>query len=961
MLKSYVLLLAGAAVLSPLGLGADFLTGQAARAVIGQPFFNAQNTGAVSTTPGPAGGPRRPRRPSSVQGTPITLLGAASGLAYANNTLFVVDDNHLGLQPEHNRVLTYNGIQQMIPAFDTEIPPNVGRCPVCGGTASVVVGQPDFVTTAAASPVTQSSMRSPTAAASDGKILAVADTSNNRILIWKSIPATNGQPADIVLGQANFTTVAGITITASSLRGPQGVWIQNGKLFVADTENNRVLIWNSIPTQNNQPADVVLGQPDFTTSPPINQVNLTLPATATTMLSPTSVTSDGTRLYVSDLGFNRVLIWNSIPTSIQKPADVEIGQKDFTQSVSNDNTNLCPSDGTDANGNATYPPICGRTLSFPRYALSDGARLFIADGGNDRVLVFNSIPTQNAAKADVILGEPDEVSDVFSTSNPLGISSADVTPTPTSLAWDGQNLYVADATDYRVLIFSPAVPDLPLNSVLNDASLAVFAEASVVVGGTITSGNTATVTIGNTNTAGTAVTVAYNYTILSSDTLDSVAQALTKAINAGNGDPNVLATEEKGFATIHLIARQPGTNGNNITLAVSTSTSATITLTQSGANLQGGGSAAIIAPGTVVVVNGVSLADTSASAPQGAETLPYQLAGVELYFDGIRAGLFSVSPTQIKAHFPFLVTGATSVSAWVRTTHPDGSVTVTTAIGVPVEEQNPGIFADTTPGAPEPRTATAIHTSSFATGTIVFSGGIQVGDAATITIGDSSYSYTVVAADTLVTIVNQFVTQINADPNAPVTASAGGVDFNLRLRAQVPGPDGNGIPITTSVTALNPVSFPAILQLTATNTVLCCASAAGTPITTSNPAIPGETITIFATGLGLVCSSPIVAAYCSVIPDPALSAIVDAAKYRGPAVNAPFIDVNALVGNVSATVISAALQVGQIGIYQIQLEIASTTTPDPQAQLTISQLPNNSFVPNTSNIVVVPIGSPPQQ
>ncbi len=58
------------------------------------------------------------------------------------------------------------------------------------------------------------------------------------------------------------------------MRGPQGVWIQGSKLFVADTQNNRVLIWNTIPTQNNQPADVVLGQPDFTTSPPINQVNL---------------------------------------------------------------------------------------------------------------------------------------------------------------------------------------------------------------------------------------------------------------------------------------------------------------------------------------------------------------------------------------------------------------------------------------------------------------------------------------------------------------------------------------------------------------------------------------------------------------------------------------------------------------------------------------------------------------
>ena len=96
--------------------------------------------------------------------------------------------------------------------------------------------------------------------------LAVADTDHNRVLIWNRIPLTNNANADVVLGQANFTSTAipGQVPTAKSLRGPQGVWIQNGKLFVADTQNNRVLIWNSIPTQNGAAADVVLGQKDFT-------------------------------------------------------------------------------------------------------------------------------------------------------------------------------------------------------------------------------------------------------------------------------------------------------------------------------------------------------------------------------------------------------------------------------------------------------------------------------------------------------------------------------------------------------------------------------------------------------------------------------------------------------------------------------------------------------------------------
>ena len=115
---------------------------------------------------------------------------------------------------------------------------------------------------------------------------------------------------------------AGNTPTAKSMRGPQGVWIQNGRLYVADTQNNRVLIYNHIPTSNGVAADVVLGAPDFTTfvQPDLTQQNTN--ATAQNMLNPVSVTSDGVHLFVTDLGYNRVLIWNSIPTANDAPADV---------------------------------------------------------------------------------------------------------------------------------------------------------------------------------------------------------------------------------------------------------------------------------------------------------------------------------------------------------------------------------------------------------------------------------------------------------------------------------------------------------------------------------------------------------------------------------------------------------------------------------------------------------------
>jgi hypothetical protein len=243
-------------------------------------------------------------------------------------------------------------------------------------------------------------------------------------------------------------------------------------------------------------------------------------------------------------------------------------------------------------------------------------------------------------------------------------------------------------------------------------------------------------------------------------------------------------------------------------------------------------------------------------------------------------------------------------------------------------------------------------------------GSIQAGDVGTVTVGGVSYTYTVTATDTLASVRDIFVGLINADPASPVTAYAAGVFTRIRLQSKVPGPDGNGTPIATNVTTPTTNTAGALLLLTATNTVLCCASAGGTLITPDNPAIPGETIDIIATGLGLVCSSEITNAidfnldyigYCSANPDPALSSIVDGTPYHGPAVNAPIGSVSSLAGGSTAQVIFASLVVGQVGMYEVTLELNSNLPPNLQTQLTISQ------GLNTSNIVTIPVGLPPQQ
>ncbi len=52
----------------------------------------------------------------------------------------------------------------------------------------------------------------------------------------------------------------------TALNAPQGACTAGTKLIVADTPNNRVLIYNHIPAGNDVPADVVVGQADLISS-----------------------------------------------------------------------------------------------------------------------------------------------------------------------------------------------------------------------------------------------------------------------------------------------------------------------------------------------------------------------------------------------------------------------------------------------------------------------------------------------------------------------------------------------------------------------------------------------------------------------------------------------------------------------------------------------------------------------
>src|ERR1019366_26377 len=151
---------------------ADFTPGKAARLVIGQTTFTSQDSNSSDI-----------------------ILGAASGIAYAADTLFVADSNRVGASPTNHRVLLYQNLSGMLPRPTDPLTYNT-KCPVCVGRATLVLGQPDFTTTTLSFVASSATLRLPTAVASDGVHLVVGDTDHNRVLIWNRIPTTNNQPAD---------------------------------------------------------------------------------------------------------------------------------------------------------------------------------------------------------------------------------------------------------------------------------------------------------------------------------------------------------------------------------------------------------------------------------------------------------------------------------------------------------------------------------------------------------------------------------------------------------------------------------------------------------------------------------------------------------------------------------------------------------------------------------------------
>ncbi len=257
-----------------------------------------------------------------------------------------------------------------------------------------------------------------------------------------SIAMQGDTTADRELGQADFTHNTPNFVDARGMSSPSAVAIDTvaspSHVYVADQNNNRVLAWNNVASfANGDPADLVIGQPEFISNA-CNNGGIT----AHSLCSPYGLAVDeGGNLYVADTSNNRVLEYNS-PFSacnsfpcIGANANRVFGQHgSFTVNILN-------------NGGVTADSLYGPL----GVAVDSNGNLYVGDTSNNRVLEYNT-PLTTDTTADLVFGQ---LGNFTTNTAERGGITADSLEAPEGVAIDSSNnLYVVDYNNSRVLEYN---------------------------------------------------------------------------------------------------------------------------------------------------------------------------------------------------------------------------------------------------------------------------------------------------------------------------------------------------------------------------------------------------------------------------------------------------------------------------------------------------------------------------
>lgn len=350
------------------------------------------------------------------------LFNHPAGLASDGKCLLVCDRNN-------NRVLVWKSA----PAKNSE--------------PDFVLGQANFETNDPGNGLHQLNWPSNVSISPDGKVVAVADTQNDRVLVWKTFPKKSGASADWVvdLGKLPFQPDRSETgrKRIHRLGWPWGVWTDGQKLAVVATHGSAVLIWDRIPGENNRPPDRILTPADCGT--------------------PRGITSNGTWFALSDHNYGErsrpaTMVWKEFPKSSDAKPDF-VWHEWVKGSIASDGKltlagmrklylyDALPAEST-ANVAVELTPNSYRNGDGPDVVFAN-ERMYACNYNGNNILVWNRRPATNATQPDFAIGsntpEKDTLRDNFLMTNPV-------------VATDGKSLFASSDFD-RTLYVWKQLPD----------------------------------------------------------------------------------------------------------------------------------------------------------------------------------------------------------------------------------------------------------------------------------------------------------------------------------------------------------------------------------------------------------------------------------------------------------------------------------------------------------------------
>ena len=390
---------------------------------------------------------------SANKGSTVSNSGfdSPSDIYIYNNLMAVVDSGN-------HRILLYNDI----PSNGTSVP-------------SIVLGQDSFDFREE-----NKLLSKPHSVWFNNRFLLVSDSDNDRILIWEAplniagnaFSLSNGDSPDYVLGQSSLlNTVKNKAKSANSLNNPQAISIDSdGRLYVFDANNNRILVWNSIPKANEVSADyildiydneysgngllvvgnerIILGENVYEGSFFINSSikydrrifennsnNISIDSRyyKDSYFGANGILKYKDKTLVLDKNRNRILVFSDKVNKRYLKASFVIGQDNFNEYKPNKGKDLCGSS----------------SLNSPSYFNIYGDYLYVADSGNNRILGFDLGKLENGLSADLVIGKESFDRCIQN----KAISSGDLFNPRAFKIYDGR-LFVSDSGHNRILIWN---------------------------------------------------------------------------------------------------------------------------------------------------------------------------------------------------------------------------------------------------------------------------------------------------------------------------------------------------------------------------------------------------------------------------------------------------------------------------------------------------------------------------